>query len=360
MVLTGENQGDKKVAHVYAGRGIKQTTYPTNYANASFFLFGDLRLLAYPELFEQPGVMAFLGGLTYALIPKDGNPSIAEVMDGSFSRKLDEATSSGGSVAGTFKKTYDLEFPLTILLVNGGPECNGNKNIPAANIPLNNNNTKIRLEAYNYFVATSDLLAPVKVGALPAEAPAFNAKAGDATGIEPEEYAATDANGKPNGAHYLPKSEDPLSPPNDNYNLTGNLDSCLKLMVGAINAKPPAKDYAGFVADPATKKMTPQEFTDAKLTERAASPDWQAAIYNGDYVVVGGDVWQSNDNKPASVGKFTKISFTPWTSLFDRAIYYGPNWNKTACVVTGSADGMPIFGGAPVKKLIDDANFAKK
>ena len=236
LTLTGGNatvQGaTKPVSHSYCGRGIKQTSYPTNYANASMFLFGDLRLLAYPELIEEPGVMGFLSGLVYAMIPKDSNPSIFEVMDGTFHSRLQalsaNSTISGNSTFNDFKSTYDLEFPLTVLLVNGGPECDMNAGIdanpdltPAQKQDLKNsinNNTKIRVEAYNYFVLTTDLLNHAQVAGQDALPPAL---------------AAEDA-GSTSGAQYLPASAGTVA--NEHYNLSGNLTSCLNLRVGAVNA----------------------------------------------------------------------------------------------------------------------------
>ncbi len=216
LTLTDDQYLGKPLSHNYCGRGTKQTSYPTNYANASLILFGDLRLLAYPELIEEPGVMGFLSGLIYALLPKDSNPSIVEVMDGTFHRKL-QALSSDPTVAAnpdyqSFVATYDLEFPLTILLVNGGPECSGQTK------PANNNNTKIRIEAYNYFVRSQDLLLPVQVSGQDATPPDFT----------PTDPAST------SGDQYLPATSGSLA--NSYYNLTGNVDSCLRLMVQTINA----------------------------------------------------------------------------------------------------------------------------
>jgi len=216
LTLTDDQYGGKPLSHNYCGRGTKQTSYPTNYANASLILFGDLRLLAYPELIEEPGVMGFLSGLIYALLPKDSNPSIVEVMDGTFHRRL-QALSSDPTVAANedyqgFVATYDLEFPLTILLVNGGPECSGQTD------PKNNNNTKIRLEAYNYFVRSTDLLLPVQVSGQGATPPGFT----------PMDAAST------SGDQYLPATTGSFA--NGYYNLTGNVDSCLRLMVQTINA----------------------------------------------------------------------------------------------------------------------------
>ncbi len=203
----------KPVSHAYCGRGIKQTSYPTNYANASLFLFGDLRLLAYPELIEEPGIMAFLSGLVYAMQPKDSNPSIFEVMDGTFHRKLAELAADPATAADpafqTFVATYDQEFPLTVLLVNGGPECNGN--------PANKNNTKIRIAAYNYFVTTDALLNPVQVGGADATPPAF-------TPINPDSTT---------GDQFVPATAATVA--NEYYNLTGNQETCQLLLINTIN-----------------------------------------------------------------------------------------------------------------------------
>gem|GEM_PF-4832204 len=203
----------KPVSHAYCGRGIKQTSYPTNYANASLFLFGDLRLLAYPELIEEPGIMAFLSGLVYAMQPKDSNPSIFEVMDGTFHRKLAELAANPATAADpafqAFVATYDQEFPLTVLLVNGGPECNGNKD--------NKNNTKIRIAAYNDFVTTDALLNHVQVGGADATTPAF-------TPINPDSTT---------GDQFVPATAATVA--NEYYNLTGNQETCQLLLINTIN-----------------------------------------------------------------------------------------------------------------------------
>lgn len=207
----GATYSNKPVSHAYCGRGIKQTSYPANYANASLFLFGDLRLLAYPELVEEPGVMAFLSGLVYAMLPKDSNPSIFEVMDGSFHRKLQQLAQDPSVAANPdfqqFVGTYDREFPLTVLLVNGGPECNGN--------PANTNNTKIRIAAYNYFVTTTNLLGDVQVGGTTASTPTFTPF------------------GQSGGDQYVPADGSPAT--NAFYNLTGNQQTCQSLMINTIN-----------------------------------------------------------------------------------------------------------------------------
>lgn len=207
----GATYSNKPVSHAYCGRGIKQTSYPANYANASLFLFGDLRLLAYPELVEEPGVMAFLSGLVYAMLPKDSNPSIFEVMDGSFHRQLQQLAQDPSVAANPdyqqFVGTYDQEFPLTVLLVNGGPECNGN--------PANTNNTKIRIAAYNYFVTTTNLLSDVQVGGVEASTPPFTPF------------------GQSGGDQYVPADGSPAT--NAFYNLTGNHQTCQSLMINTIN-----------------------------------------------------------------------------------------------------------------------------
>lgn len=206
--------GGLPVSHSYCGRGIKQTSYPNNYAAASLFLFGDLRLLAYPELIEEPGVMGYLSGLVYAMLPKDSNPSIFEVLDGSFHRKL-SALASDSAIASnpayqSFVATYDREFPLTVLLVNGGPECNGN--------PANISNTKVRIAAYNYFVTTEDLLNHVQVGNSTATTPDFTPLDPDAT----------------NGDQYVPGNGN-TTVSNSFYNLSGNQDSCQSLLINTVN-----------------------------------------------------------------------------------------------------------------------------
>ncbi len=131
----------------YYGRGAKQLSYPSNYANVSLLLYGDLRLVKYPQLVEE-SVLPFLTSIAYMLIPKSGNPSLAEVMDGSWSEALHNAAPAD------FKKIYDRDFPLTVLLVNGGPECNGKTDIPSVN------RSRYRIDAYNKFSTDGALLDP--------------------------------------------------------------------------------------------------------------------------------------------------------------------------------------------------------
>jgi Chitinase class I len=131
----------------YCGRGPKQLSYPTNYSNVSLLLYGDLRLVAYPELIEEPCCLAFLTAIAYALIPKESNPSIAEVMDGSWHMRLN---GPANNTTPQFVQTYDRGFPLTVLIVNGGPEGNHNtKNLGNAKVPI---------DAYNYFSTDEKLL----------------------------------------------------------------------------------------------------------------------------------------------------------------------------------------------------------
>jgi hypothetical protein len=134
----------------YYGRGAKQLSYPVNYANTSLLLYGDLRLVRYPNLVEKD-ILPYLTAITYTLIPKSGNPSIAEVMDGSWSHKLN----ASGAVE-DFIAIYDRPFPLTVLIVNGGPECNGHKEDWSVA------NSKTRIDGYNYF-STADVLLDPKI-----------------------------------------------------------------------------------------------------------------------------------------------------------------------------------------------------
>lgn len=122
----------------YFGRGIKQVTYPSNYANTSLLLYGDLRLVEHPELMSK-GFLPYLSAIAYALTPKDSRPSIAEVMDGTFGRRID----------GTSIEAYDRGFSTTISLVNGGPECMGKNHVQ----------TKNRIDAYEYFSRNGKLFA---------------------------------------------------------------------------------------------------------------------------------------------------------------------------------------------------------
>ncbi|OGV18753.1 MAG: hypothetical protein A2X47_01000 [Lentisphaerae bacterium GWF2_38_69] len=131
----------------YFGRGAKQLSYPSNYANTSLLLYGDLRLVKYPQLVEEQNLLPFLTAITYALIPKSGNPSLAEVMDGSWSKKLNQSKAPN-----EFKKIYDRDFPLTVLLVNGGPECDGHTDQDSVD------RSKYRIDAYNKFSTDGNLL----------------------------------------------------------------------------------------------------------------------------------------------------------------------------------------------------------
>ena len=145
----------------YYGRGIKQLTYAPNYANTSLLLYGDLRLLKYPKLIEEENILGFLTAIAYTLTPKSSQPSLAEVMDGSWHERL-----TASNPPNDFYDIYDREFPLTVLLVNGDPECGGPHKINITNdkderapkdIELGKKNTKVRIDAYNYF-STEDAL----------------------------------------------------------------------------------------------------------------------------------------------------------------------------------------------------------
>ena len=146
----------------YYGRGAKQLSYPVNYSNTSLLLYGDLRLVKYPNLVEKD-ILPFLTAITYTLIPKSKNPSIAEIMDGSWSHKW-----SASEAPESDKKIYNRDFPLTVLIVNGGPECNGHIDIGDENAHTKEEinsiksvaNSKTRIDGYEYFSTGSDLLDP--------------------------------------------------------------------------------------------------------------------------------------------------------------------------------------------------------
>ena len=107
--------------NAYYGRGVKQVTYPTNYANISLLLYGDLRLVKYPNLVHEERLLPFLTAIVYTVLPKDSRPSIIEVIDGSFRRDIE--LYSLDNVKKDVVIGYDKGFSLTIALVNGGPEC---------------------------------------------------------------------------------------------------------------------------------------------------------------------------------------------------------------------------------------------
>ena len=122
----------------YYGRGIKQLSYPSNYANLSLMMYGDLRLVQDPDLVQGDNFLPYLSAIVYTIQPKNGRPSIAEVMDGSFIKRA----------SGNAKLYAEMGYPFTIALVNGGPECTG-KNIE---------NTQTRLRAFRYFAEDNHLL----------------------------------------------------------------------------------------------------------------------------------------------------------------------------------------------------------
>lgn len=121
----------------YYGRGAKQLSYPSNYANLSLMLYSDLTLVETPDLVQAENILPFLSAIVYAVQPKNGRPSIAEIMDGSF--KL--------HAKGNALKYAEKGFPFTIALVNGGPECKG-KNIE---------NTQTRLRSFRQFAEAGEL-----------------------------------------------------------------------------------------------------------------------------------------------------------------------------------------------------------
>ena len=99
----------------------------------------NLSLVKDPDLVQGNNFLPYLSALVYSLQPKNGNPSIAEIMDGSY-------LSRASGVA----KTYaSMGFPFTIAIVNGGPECGNNTE--------NLDNTKTRLRAFRYYSHSGNL-----------------------------------------------------------------------------------------------------------------------------------------------------------------------------------------------------------
>ncbi len=130
----------------YYGRGAKQLSYVDNYANQSMLLYGDLRLVAYPSLIEEPSCLGFLTALLYTLMPKAGLPSCAEIMDGTWQQLLNDPKTKSDNA--TAVETYNRDFPITVILVNGGPEGYG------VTDPKIVANSKVRIDSYNGFSTT--------------------------------------------------------------------------------------------------------------------------------------------------------------------------------------------------------------
>ena len=117
----------------YYGRGAKQLSYASNYANLSLMIYGNLLLVEDPDLVAGDNILPYLSAMVYAVQPKNGRPSIAEVMDGNFKK-------SAQGLAASYAK---LGFPFTVALVNGGVECIGDASVLA--------NTQTRLRSFRYF-----------------------------------------------------------------------------------------------------------------------------------------------------------------------------------------------------------------
>jgi hypothetical protein len=131
----------------YYGRGVHQITYAINYANNSLFLYGDLRLVRYPELLKSNSILPWLTTLVYFAIPQARYPSIAEIFDGQWKRHVD-----GSNASENIKTLYIQEFPMCVLCINGGIECGDAAKLDTDDVKLANNNTKIRGNAYKLFV----------------------------------------------------------------------------------------------------------------------------------------------------------------------------------------------------------------
>ena len=143
--------------NIYSGRGVHQVTYVMNYANISLILYGDLRLVKYPDLLASDTILPWLTTLVYFVMPQSQYPTIAEVFDGQWARYLDNLhVDSAYSVN---KERYKKEFPVCVLLINGGIEC-GDASIVKESMSAEqkkrvkqaNNNTAIRGSAYHHFV----------------------------------------------------------------------------------------------------------------------------------------------------------------------------------------------------------------
>ncbi|MCP4176881.1 MAG: hypothetical protein GY756_03870 [bacterium] len=133
--------------NIYSGRGVHQITYGMNYANISLILYGDLRLVKYPNLIVSDTVLPWLTTLIYFVMPQSQYPTIAEVFDGQWERHLNSP-----SITASWKDRYMKEFPMCVLLINGGIECGQKSMGTTALIKSANNNTKIRGGAYRHFV----------------------------------------------------------------------------------------------------------------------------------------------------------------------------------------------------------------
>lgn len=123
----------------YYGRGPTQLSYPTNYANLSLMLYGNLFLVKDPDLVQGNNFLPFLSTIVYSVQPKSGKPSIVEIMDGSYAARA----------TGKAKVYAELGFPFTVAIVNGGPECGSNT--------INLANTRTRLRAFRYFSKSGHL-----------------------------------------------------------------------------------------------------------------------------------------------------------------------------------------------------------
>lgn len=133
--------------NIYSGRGVHQVTYAVNYANISLILYGDLRLVKYPDLLTSDSLITWLTTLVYFILPQSQYPTIAELFDGQWDRHLDMLTSQPED----FRNNYRKEFPVCVLLINGGIECGSVGRENGEKYPSIANNTKIRGGAYYHF-----------------------------------------------------------------------------------------------------------------------------------------------------------------------------------------------------------------
>ena len=142
------NQPWESVAagNLYYGRGVHQITYGMTYANISLFLYGDLRLMKYPDLLATDTVLPWITTLVYFVLPQSQYPTIAEIFDGQWKKHIEGVTGDK-----EWKARYLNEFPMCVLLINGGIECGQSSLKTDLETQMANNNTKIRGDAYYHF-----------------------------------------------------------------------------------------------------------------------------------------------------------------------------------------------------------------
>jgi hypothetical protein len=110
----------------YFGRGAKQLSYNFNYGPFSYALFGDVNvLLKDPSLVvandDVNGWMAFASAFWFYMTPQSPKPSMHDAVVGFW-------TPSSGDISG--KRVPG--FGVLIMIINGGIECGGSKEIAQA------------------------------------------------------------------------------------------------------------------------------------------------------------------------------------------------------------------------------------